>query len=103
MDIPRSGKPKLRITTYTKSEQMQWEKSVDSFQKEQLDYIKTTLTGKPGKYGSKGGKGKEKYWVGLVPYRPDYTNCRRIADSLDVKSNVKVDVLPDDDVLRAGP
>ena len=103
MGIPRSGKPKLRIATYTKADKMQQEKSLEDFQKEQLEYIEKTLKGKPDKSGLKGGKGKEKYWVGLVPYRPAYANRRRISELLDTESDVEVDDHPNDDFSRAGP
>ena len=56
--------------------------------------MKRTLKSKPGKIGSKGETGKEMYWVGLVPFCPDYANRSRISDSLDIESNVKEDALP---------
>ena len=36
----------------------------------------------------KAGTGKEMYWVGLVPYYPDYVNRSRISESLDVERDV---------------
>ena len=56
--------------------------------------MRKTLKSKPGNIGSKGGTGKEMYWVGLVPYRPDYADRSRISESLDVESNAEKKVLP---------
>ena len=59
--------------------------------------MKRTLQSKPGKIGPKGGTGKEMYWVGLVPYRPNYANHSRISDSLDTESDVKENILSKED------
>ena len=87
MVIPRSGKPKLQIATYSKAEQREWEASLDVFESDQKEFTKDTLKGKPGKIGTKAGTGKEMYWVGLVPHYPDYANRSRISESLDIESD----------------
>ena len=84
MDIPRSGKPKLRIASYSKAEMKEWEASLDDFELSQSDFMKETLKGKPAKIGMKAGTGKEMYWVGLVPYLPDYSDRCRHSTSLGV-------------------
>ena len=67
MVVPRSGKPKLRIDMYGKTEETEWEASPDVFEIDQIKFMKKTLKGKPGKIGMKAGTGKDMYWVGLVP------------------------------------
>ena len=93
MVIPRSGKPKLRIAMYSNSEQREWEISLDVFQMDQINFMKGTLKGKPGKIELKGGTGKGVYWVGLVPIYPDYADRSRISESLDIESYVDKDIL----------
>ena len=97
---PSYESPRIAIRNRAKdsdSEQREWERSLDVFQRDQINFMKRTLKSKPGIIGSKGGTGKEMYWVGLVPYRPDYANRSRISDLLDIESDVKDDVLPKED------
>ena len=77
MDMPRSGKPKLQITSHSKAEMNEWEASLDDFDQRQSNFTKETFKGKPSKNGMTAGTGKEMYWVGLVPYLSDYSDrCR---------------------------
>ena len=85
MVIPCSGKPKLRIATYSKAEQREWEASLDVFESDQKEFTKDSLKVKSGKIGMTAGTGKEMHWVGLVPYYPDYPNRSRISESLDIE------------------
>ena len=68
MVIPCSGKRKLRIAMYSKTEESEWEASLGVFESDQKEFMKETLKGKSGKIGMKAGTYKEMYWVGLVPY-----------------------------------
>ena len=79
---------------YSNSEQREWEASLDVFQRDQINFMKGTLKGRPGKIGLKGGTGKEMYWVGVVSYRPEYADRSRMSGLLDIESNVDEDILP---------
>ena len=86
MDMPRGAKPpKLRIASYSKDEINEWKSSIDIFEARQSEFMKDTLKGRPSKTGMTAGTGKEMYWVGLVPYIPDYSNCCRHFTSLGVE------------------
>ena len=49
------------------------------------------MKGKPSETGVTARTGKEMYWVGLVPYTPDYSDRSRIATSLGVESDAEND------------
>ena len=49
------------------------------------------MKGKPSETGVTAGTGKEMYWVGIVPYDPDYSDRSRIATSLGVESDADND------------
>ena len=88
MDMPRAGKPaKLRIAAYSKDELNDIEASTHAFAAGQAAHMKKTLKGKPSQTGVQSGTGKAMYWVGIVPYDPDYSARSRIATSLGVESD----------------
>ena len=92
IDMPRGAKPpKLRIASFSKDEINEWESSLNVFEARQSEHMKDTLKGRPSKTGMTAGTSKEMYWVGLVPYTPDYSDRSRIATSLGVESDAEND------------
>ena len=88
MDMPRGAKPpKLRIASCSKDEINDWESSLNVFAVRQSEHMKDTLKGRPTTTGMTAGTGKSMYWVGLVPYNPDYSNRSRHATSLGVETD----------------
>ena len=88
MDMPRGARPPtLRIASCSTDEINDWESSLNKFAVMQSKHMKDTLKGRPSTTGITAGTGKSMYWVGLVPYNPDYSNRSRHATSLEVETD----------------
>ena len=62
--------PTLRIAEYTKDDKKRWEKSLDDWNKDMKASVCMMLK---TPRGSDVHRGKPTYWVGEVPYTPDYS------------------------------
>ena len=62
--------PTLRIAEYTKDDKKRWEKSLDDWNKDMKALVCMMLK---TQRGSDVHRGKPTYWVGEVPYAPDYS------------------------------